>query len=142
MIDGMQDAALSTELAIPLLYGSDAVHGHGNLLNAVIFPHHIGLGAANDADLVERIARATAIESVATGVRWNFAPALSVPQDIRWGRTYEGFSSDPEIVARLGAAEVRGFQWDLGDPRQWWRPSNTSPPMEAPMAASIAEMPP
>jgi beta-glucosidase len=116
MIDGMQDAALSTELAIPLLYGSDAVHGHGNLLNAVIFPHHIGLGAANDADLVERIARATAIESVANGVRWNFAPALSVPQDIRWGRTYEGFSSDPEIVARLGAAEVRGFQWDLGGP--------------------------
>jgi beta-glucosidase len=116
MTDTMQRAALSTDFGIPLLYGSDSVHGHGNLLNAVIFPHHIGLGAADDPELTEAIARAAAVESAATGVRWNFAPALSVPQDIRWGRTYEGFSSDPEIVARLGAAEVRGFQWDLGGP--------------------------
>lgn len=116
MTDGMQAKALETPFAIPLLYGSDAVHGHGNLLNAVIFPHHIGLGAANNPELVEEIARITTHEAAATGVRWNFNPCLTVPQDIRWGRTYEGFSSDPAIVSILGAAETRGIQSALGSP--------------------------
>ncbi len=112
MTSKMQDYALSTPLGIPLLYGSDAVHGHGNLRNAVIFPHHIGLGAANNEKLVEEIAKITALECAATGVNWNFNPCITVPQDIRWGRTYEGFSSNPEIVSRLGVAEVKGLQYN------------------------------
>lgn len=115
MIDGFQDIALSTRLAIPLLYGSDAVHGHGNLYGATIFPHHIGMGAANDPELMRRLAEATAVELSASGVNWNYSPAISVPQDIRWGRTYEGFSANPDIVGVLGAAEVAGLQ-DAGLP--------------------------
>jgi beta-glucosidase len=110
MVHGFQDAALQTRLQIPIIYGVDAVHGHNNVRGAVIFPHNIGLGASRDADLVEKIGRITATEILATGVTWTFAPALSVPQDIRWGRTYEGFSDNPEIVARLGQAYVRGVQ--------------------------------
>ncbi len=108
-IEAYQLAAQETQLKIPLLIGNDAVHGVGNLKNATIFPHHIGLGAANDPALVEKIATATALEATALGINWNYSPAVSVPQDIRWGRTYEGFSSDPEIVSALGAAEIRGL---------------------------------
>ncbi len=110
MVDGFQAYAMRTRLGIPLIYGVDAVHGHNNLKGATIFPHNIGLGAANDPALVERIARATALEMAATGIRWNFAPVVAVPQDIRWGRTYEGFSENTEIVTALGAAYVRGLQ--------------------------------
>ena len=110
MTDGFQEGALQTRLGIPILYGADAVHGHNNVYGATIFPHNIGLGAANDPDLVYRIGRATAEELKATGVHWNFAPTVAVPQDIRWGRTYEGFSEDTGIVTRLGAAYVRGLQ--------------------------------
>ena len=110
MIDGYQKVAQSTTLKIPLLIGNDAVHGVSNLKDATIFPHHIGLGAANDSQLVERIGAATAREAVALGINWNYSPAVSVPRDIRWGRTYEGFSSDPTIVSILGAAEIRGLQ--------------------------------
>ncbi|MCX7683087.1 MAG: glycoside hydrolase family 3 C-terminal domain-containing protein [Anaerolineae bacterium] len=110
MIDGFQEYALQTRLGIPLIYGADAVHGHGNLKGATIFPHNIGLGATRDPDLVERIGRATAIEAAATGVYWNFAPVVAVPQDIRWGRTYEGYSQDTGLVSLLAAAYVRGLQ--------------------------------
>lgn len=110
MVRGFQEAALTTRLAIPLIYGVDAVHGHNNVQRAVIFPHNIGLGAANDPVLVAEMARVTARELLATGVQWNFAPAVSVPQDIRWGRTYEGFSEDTAIVSRLGVAYVKGLQ--------------------------------
>jgi beta-glucosidase len=110
MVEGYQDEALKTRLGIPLLYGVDAVHGHGNLLNATIFPHNIGLGAANNPELVEKIGRATAEEILATGIPWNFAPVVAVVQDVRWGRTYEGFSEDTEIVSSLGAAYIRGMQ--------------------------------
>ncbi|GAB4495508.1 MAG: glycoside hydrolase family 3 N-terminal domain-containing protein [Anaerolineales bacterium] len=110
MTGNFQLRALQTPLQVPLIYGVDAVHGHNNLLNATIFPHNIGLGAANDPDLVRRIAQATAIEMAATGVPWNFAPTIAVPQDIRWGRTYEGFSESTEIVTRLGAAYIAGLQ--------------------------------
>ena len=109
MVRQFQEAALRTRLAIPLLYGVDAVHGHNNLRGSTIFPHNIGLGATADPDLVTRIAQVTARELLATNVHWNFAPAVSVPQDIRWGRTYEGFSEDPALVAQLGAAYVRGL---------------------------------
>ena len=100
----------NTRLQIPLLYGVDAVHGHSNVLGAVIFPHNIGLGATRNAELVRRISEITAKEMRATGIHWTFAPCICVPRDERWGRSYEGFSEDPELVAELGAAAVRGFQ--------------------------------
>jgi beta-glucosidase len=117
MVDGFQEYALATRLGIPLLYGVDAVHGHNNVIGAVIFPHNIGLGAAGEADLMERIGRVTAAEMVATGITWNYAPVVAVPQDIRWGRTYEGYSQDTELVSALATAYLQGLQGDdLSDP--------------------------
>ncbi len=110
MYDRYQRRAMKTRLRIPLLYGVDAVHGHNNVLGAVVFPHNIGLGCTRNAELVQEIARVTAIEVRATGIQWTFAPCITVPRDERWGRTYEGFSDDPELVGILGAASVRGFQ--------------------------------
>ena len=110
MVRAFQEAALQSRLGIPLLYGSDAVHGHNNVRGATIFPHNIGLGATRDADLVRRAAQVTARETLATNVHWAFAPAVSVPRDIRWGRTYEGFSEDTELVSQLGVAAVQGLQ--------------------------------
>jgi beta-glucosidase len=109
MIDSLQKEALSTRLAIPIIYGTDSVHGHNNLKNATIFPHNIGLGAANDPLLTEKIASASAIETAATGIPWNFAPCLAIARDPRWGRTYESFSQDAKIVAEHGKAFVRGW---------------------------------
>jgi beta-glucosidase len=112
-----QAKALETRLGIPLLYGVDAVHGHSNVIGAVVFPHNIGLGATRNAELVEDIARITAREVKATGMNWSFAPSVAVPQDDRWGRTYEGFAEQPALVAELGAAAVRGLQGtDLSEP--------------------------
>ena len=117
LYDRVQAEALKTRLAIPILYGIDAVHGHGNVLNAVIFPHNIALGCTWDPALVEKIGRITAEEVRATGIQWTFGPCVTVPQDIRWGRTYEGFSEDPSLVATLGEAAVRGLQGtDLSNP--------------------------
>ncbi|HUG42405.1 MAG TPA: glycoside hydrolase family 3 N-terminal domain-containing protein [Longimicrobiales bacterium] len=117
MYDRYQRAALGSRLGIPILYGVDAVHGHSNVLGAVIFPHNIGLGATRNPALVRRIAEVTGKEMLATGVQWTFSPAVSVPRDERWGRTYEGFSEDPELVAELGAAAVLGYQrGDLSHP--------------------------
>ena len=110
MYDGYQTAALSTRLGIPIIYGIDAVHGHNNVRNAVIFPHNIGLGAANDPELMERVGAVTAIEVAATGVDWTFGPCLAVVRDERWGRTYEGFSEDPSVHNNIVAAYIRGFQ--------------------------------
>jgi beta-glucosidase len=115
--DQAQGMAIKTRLGIPLLFGVDAVHGHNNVLGAVIFPHNIGLGCANNPNLVEKIARITAIETRATGIQWTFAPCVTVVRDERWGRTYEGFSEEPKIASLLGAAAVRGLQGSgLGDP--------------------------
>jgi beta-glucosidase len=117
LYDRYQQHTAKTRLQIPLLYGIDAVHGHSNVLGAVIFPHNIGLGATRDPALVQRVARTTAQEVRATGIQWTFAPCICVPQDARWGRTYEGFSEDPELVAVLGAATIQGFQGaNLHDP--------------------------
>ena len=117
MYDGYQKQALQTRLKIPILYGVDAVHGHNNVLGAVVFPHNIGLGATRDPKLVEEIARLTAEEVRATGIQWAFAPCVAVARDERWGRTYESFSEDPSLVAELGTAAVRGLQGtDLKDP--------------------------
>lgn len=106
------DASRRSRLGIPILYGTDAVHGHNNVIDATIFPHNIAMGATRDADLVRAVARASALETAATGARWSFAPCLAVPQDPRWGRTYEGFSQDPSVVATLGAAAVQGWHGD------------------------------
>ena len=117
MYDRYQSEALQTRLRIPLLYGVDAVHGHNNVLGAVVFPHNIGLGCAHNPQLVEKAARITAEEVRATGINWAFAPCVTVPQDIRWGRTYEGYGETPEMPSLLGEAAVRGFQGkDLSDP--------------------------
>ncbi|MBN2321622.1 MAG: glycoside hydrolase family 3 C-terminal domain-containing protein [Acidobacteria bacterium] len=117
LYDKVQAEAMKTRLAIPVLYGIDAVHGHSNVLGSVIFPHNIALGCTRDADLVEKIGRATAIEVRATGIQWTFGPCVTVPQDIRWGRTYEGFSEDPTLVRGLGKAAVLGLQGtDLSNP--------------------------
>ena len=110
MINSFQAAAKDTCLGIPLLYGIDSVHGHGNVLGATIFPHAIGLGASQDPDLVKRVAKATADEMAATGIYWNFAPNLDVVQDIRWGKTYETFGSNTDTVAQLGVAYLEGTQ--------------------------------
>jgi len=102
-------------LAIPIIYGVDAIHGHGNAKGAVIFPHNIGLGAANDPDLIERIANATARETAATAVDWTFSPTLAVVRNDHWGRTYESYAESPEIVTSYAGRFVKGLQGDFGD---------------------------
>ena len=110
---------------IPLLYGVDAVHGHNNVRGATVFPHNIGLGAAHDPELMERIARVTAREVLATGLDWNFAPTLAVAGDCRWGRSYESFAAGADLVAAYAPRIVRGLQADLGTdgvlacPKHW-----------------------
>jgi beta-glucosidase len=99
---------------IPVMWGADAVHGHSLVLGATVFPHNIGLGAARNPDLVRQIATVTAREVRATGLDWAFAPVLAVPQDIRWGRSYEGFSEDPQLVASYAGAVVTGMQGQVG----------------------------
>jgi beta-glucosidase len=117
MIDDFQSQAMKTRLKIPLLYGVDAVHGHSNVWGAVIFPHNIGLGATRNPGLVSMAARATASEVRATGINWTFSPVVAVPQDERWGRTYEGFSEDPSLVRLLGNEAVFGYEGsNLSDP--------------------------
>ncbi len=110
MVDRYQSQALKTRLAIPILYGVDAVHGHNNVLGAVIFPHNIGLGCTRNPELVEKSARITAEEVRATGANWAFAPCVTVPRDERWGRAYEGFGETPELARMLGEAAIRGLQ--------------------------------
>ena len=95
---------------IPILFGIDAVHGNNGVAGATIFPHNIGLGAAHDAALLGRIGEATAQEMAAVGIDWAFAPALSVPHDLRWGRSYESYSQDPALVRRYAGEMVRGLQ--------------------------------
>ena len=95
---------------IPTMWGTDAVHGHNNVIGATLFPHNIGLGAAHDPALMEKIASITAVEVMATGIDWVFAPTVAVVRDDRWGRTYEGYSEDPAIVRDYAAAIVNGLQ--------------------------------
>lgn len=102
------------EVAIPCIWGIDAVHGHANLKGATIFPHNIGLGAMNNPDLIEKIAAVTALELCISGHDWTFAPTLAVPQDLRWGRSYEGFSENPEIVKKYAERIVYGLQGKKG----------------------------
>lgn len=95
---------------IPVMWGIDAVHGHANIVGATIFPQNIGLGAMRDPDLIRRIGEVTAIEMSVTGIDWDFSPTLAVVRDDRWGRTYEGFSEDPEVVRSYAGAMIEGLQ--------------------------------
>jgi beta-glucosidase len=113
LADRFYDASMDTAngaLAIPVMWGTDAVHGHNNVIGATLFPHNIGLGAAHDPDLMERIGAATAREVAATGLDWTFAPVVAVVRDDRWGRTYESYSEDPQIVRTYADRVVRGLQ--------------------------------
>lgn len=113
LVTEFRDASRKSGAGIPVLFGVDAVHGHSNLPEATIFPHNIGLGAAHDADLVGRIGAATAAEISGSGIEWTFAPTLAVPQDLRWGRAYEGYAADPALVARYAKAMTLGLQGKL-----------------------------
>ncbi|MGQ2974584.1 MAG: glycoside hydrolase family 3 N-terminal domain-containing protein [Sphingopyxis sp.] len=100
-------------VAIPIIFGVDAVHGHNNIPGATLFPHNIGLGAARDPELIQRIGAVTAAEIAGSGIEWTFAPTLAVPQDLRWGRSYEGYASDPKLIADYAKAMVIGLQGPL-----------------------------
>lgn len=118
LVSEFREVSNKSGAGIPILFGIDAVHGHSNLPEATIFPHNIGLGAARDVDLIERIGAATAAEISGSGIEWTFAPTLAAPQDMRWGRTYEGYSSDPAIIAQYARAMTIGLQGPLvaGEP--------------------------
>lgn len=100
-------------VAIPIVFGVDAVHGHNNVPGATLFPHNIGLGAAHDPELIQRIGAVTAAEIAGSGIEWTFAPTLAVPQDLRWGRSYEGYAADPKLIADYAKAMVIGLQGPL-----------------------------
>ena len=108
MIKDYQSAAFKRKLKIPLIYGIDAVHGHSNVIGATIYPHNIGLGAANNDSLMFLMGKYTSMEVFATGINWNFAPCVALARDPRWGRTYESFSTDHNIITKLGDAYTKG----------------------------------
>ncbi|MFD0774133.1 glycoside hydrolase family 3 protein [Streptomonospora algeriensis] len=110
MYDEYQRTALQSRLGIPLIYGVDAVHGHSNVVGATVFPHNIGMGATRNSKLVRRAQDITRQEVLGTGIDWNFAPAVSVPRDDRWGRTYEGFGEVPRLASKMGYASIKGSQ--------------------------------
>lgn len=115
--DAFYEASMDTRgggKAIPILYGIDAVHGQSNVVGATVFPHNIGLGAARNPELIREIGRITAVETRTTGMEWAFAPTVAVPQDDRWGRSYEGYSEDPKLVASYAGAMVEGLQGKVG----------------------------
>src|SRR6187431_1563846 len=106
-----------TRLRIPLLVGEDCIHGHSFWDGATIYPTQLGMAASWDPELVEQVARATAIEVSATGIHWTFSPVLCIARDLRWGRVNETFGEDPHLIGELAAAMVRGYQGHgLSDP--------------------------
>jgi beta-glucosidase len=118
LAEKMYQASIDDSLdgsTIPTMWGTDAVHGHNNVIGATLFPHNIGLGAANNPALIEKIAAATAREVMVTGIDWVFAPTVAVVRDDRWGRTYEGYSEDPEIVKAYSASIVKGLQGSVDE---------------------------
>ena len=113
LADDLYEASTDTSdggVGIPVIWGTDAVHGHNNVIGATIFPHNIGLGAANNPKLMREIGEITALEVAATGIDWVFAPTLAVVRNDTWGRTYEGYSEDPEIVRAYAGEIVKGLQ--------------------------------
>jgi beta-glucosidase len=122
LVESYEQAALKTRLGIPLLFGLDAVHGDGHVKGAVYYPQNVGMGATHDVALAEKVGRATAEDVAAMGVQWDFSPVVAVPQDIRWGRTYEGYSENTDLVTQLSTAYVKGLQQingktDLANPQ-------------------------
>ncbi|HXP01505.1 MAG TPA: exo 1,3/1,4-beta-D-glucan glucohydrolase [Luteibacter sp.] len=118
--DAFYHASMDTSdgrLAIPVLFGIDAVHGHNNLVGSTLFPQNVGLGATRDPALIHDIGEVTARELRASGISWTFAPTLTVPQDVRWGRSYEGYSQDPALVAQYAAAVIGGLEGKPGTPQ-------------------------
>lgn len=118
LAEEMYQASIDDSLdgsTIPTMWGTDAVHGHNNVIGATLFPHNIGLGAANNPELVEQIAKITATEVMVTGIDWVFAPTVATVRDDRWGRTYEGYSEDPDIVKLYAASVVKGLQGHAGN---------------------------
>jgi beta-glucosidase len=117
LADSFYDASMATDMAVkvPVIWGTDAVHGHNNVYGATIFPHNIGLGAAHDPALVGEIGAATGRAVRATGIAWVFGPTVAVVRDDRWGRTYEGFSEDPRVVRDYAGVYVKGLQGGLED---------------------------
>ena len=116
-VDAYYQASLDTEgveIAIPIIWGIDAVHGHNNVIGGTIFPHNIGLGAMRNPELIRDIAAVTAVELRVTGHDWTFAPTVAVPRNDRWGRTYEGFAEDPEVVESYSGMIVEGLQGAFG----------------------------
>ncbi len=108
--DTLQSYALKSQLKIPIIFGTDAVHGHNNVLGAVIFPHNIGMGCTRDPKLVEEEGRVTAEEITGTGMNWDFAPCIAVARNERWGRTYESYGESPQLVSEMGRAFIEGLQ--------------------------------
>ncbi len=108
-IASYQRIMLKSDVPIPIMYGADCVHGNGKTLGSVIYPHNIGIGAANDPELTRRMGIATAEEMKLDGILFNFSPCIAVSEDPRWGRTYECYSSDAEIVSSLGKAYSEGL---------------------------------
>jgi beta-glucosidase len=118
LADAFWEASMDTfggGQAVPVLWGTDAVHGHNNVVGATVFPHNIGLGATRSPELIRKIGEVTASEVAVTGLDWTFAPTLAVVRDDRWGRTYEGYSEDPEIVRAYAGEMVRGLQGAIGE---------------------------
>jgi len=119
LADRFYDASMDTSGGappIPIMWGTDAVHGHNNVIGATLFPHNVGLGAAHDPDLVQRIGEATAQEVAATGIDWTFAPTVAVVRDTRWGRAFEGYSERPDIVRVYAGRMVQGLQGTVDTP--------------------------
>jgi beta-glucosidase len=117
LADAYYDASMNTDMKvqIPVIWGIDAMHGNSNMYGATLFPHNIGLGAANDPKLIGEMAKSVAKAVRATGIDWVFAPTLAVVRDDRWGRTYESFSEDPAIVKAYAGVYVKGLQGNLKD---------------------------
>lgn len=119
LADTLYNASMDTsdgKVAIPVIWGTDAVHGHNNVTGATIFPHNIGLGATNNPDLIRQIGAATAREVRATGIEWVFAPTIAVAQNDFWGRTYESYAEDPKLVQEYARAMVEGLQGQVNSP--------------------------
>jgi beta-glucosidase len=117
LADAFYAASMDTSTggkAIPILFGIDAVHGQSNIVGATLFPHNIGLGAMRNPELMRKVGEVTAIETRVTGMEWAFAPTVAVPQDDRWGRSYEGYSESPDVVASYAGAMVEGLQGRVG----------------------------
>src|SRR5262245_60249006 len=113
LADEFYEASVDTSnggVGIPMIWGIDAMHGHSNIVGAVLYPHNVGLGATRDTKLLAEIARLTAQQVRTTGIEWTFSPTVTVPQDDRWGRSYEGYSEDPKLVAEYAGVFVRGIQ--------------------------------